>query len=121
MLNGKPVLPLLEQSQYWGDFRRLKSLVYKHCFALDEVVLRELAGEHALRVLLETFVPAAEAPAGSALSQRNKLARRYLDRCIGLSDDDSPDRNVRRVVDFIAGMTDRYALRLAREVRGECR
>lgn len=119
MLNGKPVSPLLEQSQYWNDFRRLKSLVYKHCFALDEVVLRELAGEHALRVLLETFVPAAAAPVGSTLSQREKLARRYLGRCIGLGDEDHPDRNVRRVVDFIAGMTDRYALRLAREVCGE--
>jgi dGTPase len=117
ILSGAFAEPLVEESRCRSAFKQLKEAVHRECFSLDVVVLRELAGGRALRVLLDALVPAAISTIEGG--QQTALCRRFLERNLGERwKSTTPAERLRWLLDFIAGMTDRYALVLAKKLSG---
>src|SRR5262249_16997032 len=84
----------------------------RHCYQARDVLKMELAGAEAIQGLLDCFVRALLEPH----SLRGEHQRR-LRSAVG------PDEGTRyaqrlRITDHVAGMTDNYAVRLYRELRG---
>jgi dGTPase len=122
ILSGAFTQSLIEESPCGPGLKQLKRAVQRECFSLDVVVLRELAGGQALRVLLEAFAPVA-LPVGESEDRKETrqttLCRRFLERSLGkVWTNSNPDERLRWLLDFILGMTDRYALVLAKKLSG---
>lgn len=85
--------------------------IYNH----DSVVKIELAGYRVLRGLLEDFVPAVLAAKPDAAEEKllQLLPIQYKPEA-----DDTHYQRVMKVLDFVSGMTDLYALELYRNLRG---
>ncbi|MFN3951097.1 MAG: dGTP triphosphohydrolase [Thermaurantimonas sp.] len=85
--------------------------IYNH----DSVVKIELAGYRVLYGLLEDFVPAvlAESPGASSKKLLQILPAPYRPE-----PEDTDYQKVRKLLDFVSGMTDVYALELYRNLRG---
>ncbi len=84
----------------------------KQCYEARDVLKMELAGAEAIQGLLQHFVNALLEPD----SLRGKHQRRL--RSMVISDDGSRYDQLVRITDHVAGMTDNYAVRLYRELRG---
>lgn len=101
-------------------FKKLGFLNFQH----SSVVKRELAGEHVLNFLLDTFLSAVLHENRSAKSREARLysliSLNYRYICEHLSRYPNPVyRNIQLVTDFISGMTDSYALDLYHELSGQ--
>ncbi len=85
--------------------------IYNH----DSVVKIELAGYKILSGLLEDFVPAV---LSSPPTGMDKKLLRLIPAQFKSHPDERPYEKVIKVLDFISGMTDLYALELYRNLRG---
>lgn len=87
--------------------------IYNH----ESVVRIELAGFHIMSGLIEDFVE-------SALIEKSKRTKRHIKTLNLLSsqytfeESDTPYVKVMHIIDFVSGMTDLYALKLYRNLRG---
>lgn len=87
----------------------------KHIYNHKSVVKIELAGFRIMGALLEDFVDAAIAEKPNS-RQRNTL--QLMPEQYHIQPEFSPYRRVLSVLDFASGMTDLYALKLFRNLRG---
>jgi dGTPase len=95
----------------------LTSLARQKCYCARDVLELELAGYEALGGLLECFVPAVTS--NDEADKRAEKVRSLLEsRGVRLDDDASDYNRIMRVVDFVSGMTDRYALAMYRRIKG---
>ena len=77
----------------------------------------ELGAYELIYILLNTFIDAVYKFHNNTLSNNEKLAIKILGNFAPL-ENNSYFENLHRVMDFIAGMTDNYALYLANQLRG---
>src|SRR5262249_7312209 len=84
----------------------------EHCYRARDVLKMELAGAEAIQGLLDRFVHALLEPR----SLRGQHQRRL--RSTVISDSGTRYEQLVRITDHVAGMTDNYAVRLYRELRG---
>jgi dGTPase len=84
----------------------------EHCYRARDVLKMELAGAEAIQGLLDCFV--------RALLEQGSLRGEHQRRLRPTVIDDTGSRyeQLVRITDHVAGMTDNYAVRLYRELRG---
>ena len=84
----------------------------EHCYRARDVLKMELAGAEAIQGLLDRFVRALLEP-GSLRGEHQRRLRPMV-----IDDAGSRYEQLARITDHVAGMTDNYAVRLYRELRG---
>jgi len=106
--SGAPCALSLQASK---DFARER--IYTHPSKLKQ----EIGAYPCLHHLLSLFIPAVDGfHRGQGLSERQKRVLRLLDKAPSAGD--GKYRSFLEVLDFIGGMTDNYALALARDTSG---
>lgn len=90
----------------------IERLCFERCYKARDVLKMELTGAEAIQGLLGFFT--------SALTETHALRTAHLRDLYGsiLSTDGSRYEQLVRITDHVAGMTDHYAVRLYRELRG---
>lgn len=95
-----------------------KDLARRRVFRHRSKVVHSIAAFPCLGLLLDTLIPAAHSLSVSgSLSPRQSLALSLLDD-EPLTAQDTPYTAYMKVLDFVGGMTDNHAARLARELSG---
>ena len=82
-----------------------------------KVIELEIAGFRIMSGLVEDFVTAALTP-GVARDKEHQKLLKLLPQQFQFEEDGTPYEKVMRMLDFISGMTDVYALKLYRKLRG---
>jgi dGTPase len=95
-----------------GELAEVERACIQQCYEARDVLKMELAGAEAIQGLLRHFVDALLAPR----SLRGQHQRRL--RGMVISDAGTRYDQLVRITDHVAGMTDNYAVRLYRELRG---
>src|SRR5262249_17396711 len=90
----------------------IETLCTERCYQARDVLKMELTGAEAIQGLLDYFVRGRVEPG----SLRAGHLRRLLPSVI--ADAGTPYEQLVRITDHVAGMTDNYAVRLYRELRG---
>ncbi|MEO5989537.1 MAG: deoxyguanosinetriphosphate triphosphohydrolase, partial [Candidatus Eisenbacteria bacterium] len=89
----------------------IQKVCLERCYRARDVLKMELSGAEAIQGLLEIFV--------GALVDRGSLRGGHMQRLYPrLFQDEDPYQQLLRLTDHISGMTDHYAVRLYRELRG---
>ena len=125
MLAGTFDQPLSEQIAASPELKQISKVSVKKIYRCREVVEREVAGFEILAGLLEIFMTAvAESKleaAGKTLSRKNQKIIMLMPREVQIAlDDPASDfyTLTMLVIDFVAGMTDSFAVNLYRKIKG---
>ena len=142
---GDKTIELLDCERALKD--ELTKITARNCFSCREVLSLELIGDKVLRTLLDTFIPVLIKSTGKELVSpktyagklyslispnfryialhSHKKARPFSDCALSdresekdLLDELSPYERLHLVTDFIAGMTDSYAVNLYQDLMG---
>ena len=123
ILAGNWDAPLLDHIAAGAPLDRIYKRSYGTIYATPRGVEIESAGYEVLGGLLEIFFGAAEdvASKGSKASARSRkllqlVPAQFLDE--NRAPFSTPVRRLQRAIDFVAGMTDSYAVSLYKKVRG---
>jgi dGTPase len=122
LLAGEFDQPLTDVIASAPAFAELKERSITDIYSNREVIATEIAGFEVIGGLLDVFVGAAnEAARGGAVSSRSRKTLKLVptqfigpDRKL----DADPYARLLRLLDFVAGMTDSYAVALFKQVRG---
>ncbi len=123
LLDGTLDVELLDLVPSAVALRTLRSRAEQQVYLALPVVEVGAAGFQVLTSLLDTFVGAAEdiaAHGGRAQARSRMLLQLVPPQFIGLSGQPSADpyRRILGITDFVAGMTDRYAVTLYKKITG---
>lgn len=112
VLDGGFARPLAKVIASRDELRAIRDVCFARCYKARDVLKMELAGTEAIQGLLAIFTDAFEQP-GSIRAQ-------HLQRLLpGLFEADvSAYERLLRLTDHVSGMTDHYAVRRYRELRG---
>ncbi len=94
------------------ELQAVETVCLQQCYQARDVLKMELAGAEAIQGLLGCFVQALLEP-GTLRGTHQRMLRSMV-----ISDAGSRYEQLVRITDHIAGMTDNYAVRLYRELRG---
>jgi dGTPase len=94
--------------------KKIDSFSFEKIYNHPSVIEKELAGYHVIYGLLEDFVAALFA---TEKAKSNKVLR-LLSFQYSIVEEDTLYQNLLKIVDFISGMTDDYAMDLYRKLRG---
>lgn len=97
--------------------KEIEDVSVQKIYNYKKVVKLELAGFRIMSGLVEDFVTAALTPKESRQKEHKKVLE-LLPSQFAFKEEDSPYIKVMHIVDFIAGMTDLFALKLYRNLRG---
>lgn len=95
-----------------AELREVERVCREQCYGARDVLKMELAGAEAIQGLLECFVTALLSP-GTLRGDHQRALRSMV-----ITDSGSRYEQLVRITDHVAGMTDNYAVRLYRELRG---
>lgn len=131
IMSGSIEVDLLDDGKYSDLKNDLQAITRNNCFNSKEVLKLELAGESAVRGLLDTFIPAIvplkEEP--KFKTHEGKLYSLISSnfKHVIMLDESGKKKNfnqlttyekIQLVVDYISGMTDSYAVNLYEELAG---
>jgi dGTPase len=90
--------------------------IYRH----RSVVEREAAGYEVLGGLLDTFITAYNEYSENNLSPKNRSIINLLPKRIFYGEKNNPElyHRLLRIIDFVSGMTDSYAVSIFRKIKG---
>lgn len=90
--------------------------IYRH----RSVVEREVAGYEVLGGLLDTFITAYNERSNSNLTPKNRAIINLIPKRFFYGEKNNPElyQRLLRVIDFISGMTDSYAVSIYRKIKG---
>lgn len=94
-----------------------KSLAFKKIFTHRTKLHTEIASFGCVGFLMDLLIPAVHAYLTGQMSTRHRLALKLL-QDTPITDDDTPYTTYMKVLDFIGGLTDNSAGRMARELSG---
>jgi dGTPase len=116
LLEGKLNRSLIEllDARTTELLKKIDSFSFEKIYNHPSVIEKELAGYHVIYGLLEDFVAALFAP---EKAKSNKVLR-LLSVQYSIVEEDTLYQNLLKIVDFISGMTDDYAMDLYRKLRG---
>lgn len=97
--------------------KEIKDLSYEKIYNYKSVVKIELAGFRIMSGLVEDFVTAALTPSEYRQKKEEKVLK-LLPEQYQFSENASPYEKVMAIIDFVAGMSDLFALKLYRNLRG---
>ena len=121
LLEGTADLPLIENIPAAGILREIQVHSRRTIYATERGVQIEAAGYEVLGGLLDVFMSAVNdlAHNGDEAARRSeKLARLLPQECVRAARESGPYLRLLRVLDFVSGMTDSYAVSLYKKVRG---
>lgn len=95
-----------------AELAAVEQVCVQKCYQARDVLKMELAGAEAIEGLLECFVRALLEP-GTLRGEHQRQLRSLV-----ISDAGTRYEQLVRITDHVAGMTDNYAVRLYRELRG---
>lgn len=105
---------LLDEVPSAPQLEAIRQLTETCCYRSRGVLEIELAGYHLIGALLHEFIPAAVKPAAARSQHEDKLLA-----LLGMPPSEScPYERALRVTDYIASMTDGYAVTLYRRLKG---
>ncbi len=90
--------------------------IYRH----RSVVEREAAGYEVLGGLLDTFITAYNEYSESKLSPKNRAIINLIPKRFFYAEKENPElyHRLLRIIDFVSGMTDSYAVSIYRKIKG---
>ncbi len=97
--------------------KKIEDVSIKEIYNAKKVVQLEIAGFRIMSALVEDFVTSALTAKESRDKEQNKILG-LLPKQFSFEESSSPYEKVMHIIDFIAGMTDLYALKLYRKLRG---
>lgn len=118
ILKGEYKNTLIEDlSELASVLKDIKRISLDRIYNCKEVVKLEIAGFRIMQGLVEEFVTATLIPEDGRNTEQRKILA-LLPSQFKCDQPESDYRKVVHVIDFIAGMTDLYALKLYRNLRG---
>ncbi|MEY2701812.1 MAG: hypothetical protein RLY43_445, partial [Bacteroidota bacterium] len=118
ILDGNFQGELLEDIEEANEIiSKIKKVSASRIYNYSSVVKIELAGFRIMSGLIEDFVEAALEPAEKRLKRHEKVIE-LMPKSHRFDEEDSAYIKVMSVIDYISGMTDLYALKLYRNIRG---
>ncbi|QFY91109.1 dNTP triphosphohydrolase [Magnetovirga frankeli] len=123
LLNGRFDQPLLSQIPHRAEMDQLIDLATRKLYCAPEVVEIEAAGFEVMNELLERFIQVLDDVAlhGERAKPKSRMMLRLIPEQFigpeGLPDDDLYTRLL-RLTDFVAGMTDSYAVSAYKKLTG---
>ena len=121
VLAGKFDTPLTDAIPAAPALAAIRQHSRKTIYATDRGVQIEIAGYEVLGGLLDVFMSAVNdiAAHGDKISNRSKkLASQLPAECVRAAKEHGPYLRLMRMLDFVSGMTDSYAVALYRRVKG---
>ena len=121
LLAGKFDTPLTDLIPAAGALSAIQKHSRETIYATDRGVQIEIAGYEVLGGLLDLFMSAVNdiAANGDRISNRSKkLASQLPSECVRAARENGPYLRLMRMLDFVSGMTDSYAVALYRRVKG---
>ncbi len=121
LLAGKFDTPLTDAIPAAEALAAIQRHSRKTIYATDRGVQIEIAGYEVLGGLLDVFMSAVNdlaAKGDSASNRSRKLASQLPAECVRAAREVGPYLRLMRLLDFVSGMTDSYAVALYRRVKG---
>ncbi len=123
LLAGRNDTPLLQTIPLAAEMQQLLDVAFEQVYCAPEVVEIETAGFEVISELLERFVPVVDelAERGDRATARSRMMIRLIPAQFigsGYRPDPNPYRRLLGITDYIAGMTDSYAVSLYKKVTG---
>lgn len=97
--------------------KRIASVSVEKIYNARKVIELEIAGYRIMSGLVEDFVTAALTPKNEREKEHQKILE-LLPKQFLFNEEETPYEKVMHILDFISGMTDVYALKLYRKLRG---
>jgi dGTPase len=118
ILTGKFENELISQIKRANALKKIKDISIAKIYKSRSVVEREVAGYEVLGGLLDTFIDSYNDAFEGKISSKNKSVFALLPKRI--SDEIHGDLYMRllRIIDFVSGMTDSFAVSLFRKIKG---
>jgi dGTPase len=118
ILNGNFEDDLISVIKSGSVLKTIKDVSVEKIYNYRSVVEREVAGYEVLAGLLDTFTHAYDQAYVGNLSNRNRTIFNLLPKRI--KDEIPTDlyERLRRIIDFVSGMTDSFAVSLFRKIKG---
>ncbi|MBK9098675.1 MAG: deoxyguanosinetriphosphate triphosphohydrolase [bacterium] len=118
ILTGKFENELISEIKRANALKRIKEISIAKIYKSRSVVEREVAGYEVLGGLLETFIDSYNAAYERKISSKNKSVFALLPSRIGEKIPDDLYLRLLRIIDFVSGMTDSFAVSLFRKIKG---
>ncbi len=121
ILDGKFDTPLIDAIPAAAAMGEIQTISRKTIYATERGVQIEIAGYEVLGGLLDVFSSALNDLAtnrDSASKRSAKLASQLPTECVAAARDSSAYERLMRLLDFVSGMTDSYAVGLYKRVKG---
>jgi dGTPase len=111
VLAGRYATALEASMRHRDSMRGIQTVCLERCYRARDVLKMELSGAEAIQGLLAIFT--------AALRERSSLRGEHMRRLYPRLFQDAPAyERLKRLTDHVSGMTDHYAVRLYRELRG---
>lgn len=98
-------------------FQTISEISTKYIYNARKVVELEIAGFRIMSALVEDFVTVALTPEDKREKEHKKVLQ-LLPKQFAFDESSTPYVKVMHILDFISGMTDLFALKLYRKLRG---
>lgn len=118
ILAGKFENELISEIKRANALKRIKDISVTRIYKSRSVVEREVAGYEVLGGLLDTFIDSYNEAFEKKISAKNKSVFALFPKRIS---DDIPNelyQRLIRIIDFVSGMTDSFAVSLFRKIKG---
>ena len=118
ILRGKFEDDLISEIKRANALKMIKDVSVEKIYKSRSVVEREVAGYEVLGGLLDTFISAYNEAYEGKISSKNKAVFALLPGRITEEIPDDLYLRLLRIIDFVSGMTDSFAVSLFRKLRG---
>jgi len=117
ILGGKFEIDLISEIKRANALEKIKDISVEKIYKSRSVVEREVAGYEVLGGLLDTFINAYNEAYEGKISSKNKAVFALLPGRITEEISDDLYLRLLRIIDFVSGMTDSYAVSLFRKLK----
>ena len=118
ILNGKFENELITEIKRANALKRIKDISIAKIYKSRSVVEREVAGYEVLGGLLDTFIDSYNEAYEGKISSKNRSVFALLPSRISEDIPDDLYLRLLRIIDFVSGMTDSFAVSLFRKIKG---
>ena len=118
ILSGKFENELISEIKRANALKRIKDISIAKIYKSRSVVEREVAGYEVLGGLLETFINSYNEAYEGKITSKNRSVFALLPNRISKDIPDDLYLRLLRIIDFVSGMTDSFAVSLFRKIKG---
>ena len=118
ILSGKFENELISEIKRANALKRINDISISRIYKSRSVVEREVAGYEVLGGLLDTFIDSFNEACERKISSKNKSVFALLPGRLGENIPNDLYLRLLRIIDFVSGMTDSFAVSLFRKIKG---